>query len=363
MPIRKLIIPIICSLLSLAGYGATLNDSIPVDTLLLDDGSLYIGQVRDSLLNGHGRCIFPDGTVYEGDWKDGLWDGEGIVIYPDGDIYRGEFHNHIKEGKGIYIYGSGARYEGEWKDDKFNGQGRLVFEDGGTYNGTWKDDMKHGFGSLVSPEGRTTTGFFYYDEYLGMPFNTEIDLDSTMTEELINWGFRQEDPQERIEVMWGFSYGSKGMVTASLWHNCTEHFFYGASLGFNIEPPTRGPIAGGIGFNFFTTDIHFMGDYISSEYMIDAGYIFDKSRFSIGGSLGFGVRTAYMNCRANGSPSFYDSYLVSYGNAYSRTSHESLQMVYRGYLKYSFSTEKPKAHMYLGYGSADGLFLGVSWFL
>ena len=66
MTIHRFIIPVICSLLSLAGYAATPNDSITADTLLLDDGSLYIGQVRDSLLNGHGRCIFPDGTVYDG---------------------------------------------------------------------------------------------------------------------------------------------------------------------------------------------------------------------------------------------------------------------------------------------------------
>ena len=363
MSIRRIIIPIICSLLSLTGYAAAPNDSIPVDTLFLDDGSLYVGQVRDSLLNGRGMCIFPDGTVYDGEWKDGLWNGQGVVVYPDGDIYKGEFINHIKEGKGTYIYNSGARYDGEWKADKFNGEGKLVFEDGGVYEGAWKDDMKHGYGRLVAPNGRTTTGFFYKDEYLGMPFDTEINVDSTMTDDLIKWGFKQEDPIVRTEVMWGVSYGSKGMVTVSLWHNSSEHFFYGASIGYNIEPPTRGPVAGGIGFNFFTTDIHFTGEYFSSEYMVDAGCIFSKARLSLGGSFGFGVRTLYMNCKANGPTDFYESYLVSYGNAYSRSSHESLKPVYRGYLKYSFSKEKPKAQMYLGYGNADGLFLGASWYL
>lgn len=363
MTIHRFIIPVICSLLSLAGYAATPNDSIPVDTLFLDDGSLYVGQVRDSLLNGRGMCIFPDGTVYDGEWKDGLWNGQGVVVYPDGDIYKGEFINHIKEGKGTYIYNSGARYDGEWKADMFNGQGRLLFEDGGTYEGAWKDDMKHGYGRLVSPEGQATTGYFYYDEYLGRPFDTEISIDSTMTQELIDWGFRQEDPHVKTEVMWGVSYGSKGMITASLWHNTSTRFFYGATLGINLDPPTRGVTTVEIGFKSFTNDIHFTGEYISSEYMFDAGYNFIKSRLSAGVSLGFGVRTLYMNCKANGTPDFYDAYTVDYGNAYTRKSHENLKPVYRGYLKYSFSKEKPKAHMYLGYGSADGLFMGVSWYV
>ena len=191
--ICKVTVITVCLFASLTVTANNSNDSIPIDTLLLDDGSLYMGQLSDSLFNGHGLCIYGDGTVYEGDWKDGLWNGQGTLIYPDGDIYKGSFRNHAKEGNGTYIYNSGARYDGEWKDDRFNGKGKLLFEDGGVYDGEWKDDMKHGYGKLISPEnGRSITGYFYYDEYLGMPFDTDIDADSTLTDELKEWGFKQE---------------------------------------------------------------------------------------------------------------------------------------------------------------------------
>lgn len=344
----------------LTGYALNLNDSIPVDTILLDDGSLYVGQIRDSLFNGQGRCIYPDGTVYDGSWTDGLWDGEGVVVYPDGDIYKGSFQNHIKEGKGIYIYGSGARYEGQWKDDRFNGVGKLIFEDGGMYDGTWKDDMKHGYGRLVSPEGFATTGYFYFDEYLGMPFDTEIHRDSTLTDELKSWGFHQEPPRGFSGLSLGITYGSKGMATLTLVHNQTEHFFYGISVGYNIEPPTRGDRSIAIGFHSFANDIHFVGEYVSQQYMIDLGLTF-WNRLSIGGAFGFCNTNMYMNCRANGDPSWYEYYSLKYGESYSRNSVEYMRPVYRGYVKYEFQKEQPKAQAYLGYGIGDGLFIGIGF--
>lgn len=364
MILRKIIVISACLFANLTVTAINSNDSIPVDTVLLDDGSMYMGQIRDSLFNGHGTCIYTDGTVYQGEWKDGLWNGNGSVIYPDGDIYKGTFRNHIKEGKGTYTYHSGARYNGEWKNDKFNGKGKLYFADGGIYDGAWKDDMKHGYGTLITYDGKYITGYFYNDEYLGMPDNTEIDCDSTMTDDLKQWGFRQEDPQARLEVLLGASYGSKGMFTVSLLFNYTGHAYYGTSIGFNIDPPTRGPVAGGVGFLTYTDDIHFRGNFISLQYLIDAGYSFGKKKFSIGGAFGVGIRSAYMNCKANGSPDRYKVYQLNYGDAYSRRSTEGLDPVGRGYLRYSFGNkEKPKAYVYLGYGNADGLFMGANWYL
>lgn len=362
MKTLRIIILSIYVMFCLSGYAGNWNDSIPVDTVLLDDGSLYMGQIRDSLFNGHGMCIYADGTVYEGSWKDGLWDSLGTVIYPDGDIYKGNFKNHIKEGKGTYIYGTGARYDGEWKNDRFNGSGKLFFEDGGMYDGAWKDDMKHGYGKLTSSEGRTLAGFFYYDEYLGMPFDTEIARDTILTDELKEWGFKQEPPRSESGLSVGMTYGFKGMFTMTLWINQTNNFFYGISVGLNIEPPIKGPTIGGIGFKTFYNDIHFVGEYISSEYLFDAGYTFNN--LSIGGSVGLGIVNTYLNCKANGSSDTYSSYFIKYGQAYSRKGNDGHNMCWRGYLKYPIILDKePKAHVYLGYGNADGLFLGIGTYL
>lgn len=362
MPIRRVISLVICITAFTAGYARMLNDSIPVDTVMLDDGTLYMGQIQDSLFNGQGRCIYADGTVYEGEWKDGLWHGQGIVVYPDGDIYKGSFQNHVKQGNGTYMYASGARYDGQWKDDRFNGNGRLLFEDGGIYDGAWKDDMKHGYGKLTSSQGRSTTGYFYNDEYLGMPFDTEIVPDSTLTDELKAWGFKQQEHMAIPYVAIGASYGFKGMVTGSIWFEYPKHFFWGISLGYNIDPPTRG-INSGMGFQIYSTDIHTTGNYISSVFLVDGGIIIKK--ISLGGAFGMGLNCEYMNCKANNNSELYNTYYgLKYGDSYFRKSSAGIKVVYRGYAKYPIYIKKqPKAHVYLGYGNADGLFLGLGTYL
>jgi hypothetical protein len=71
-----------------------------------------------------------------------------------------------------------------------------------------------------------------------------------------------------------------------------------------------------------------------------------------------------MNCQANGSTDHYYYYQLKTGDSYSRKGAEGLSPVFRGYLGYSIIGKKrPKAHVYLGYGSADGLFMGASWYL
>jgi Uncharacterized protein conserved in bacteria len=362
MSLRSLSFLVLSLATCLSGHAGNPIDYISADTVLLEDGTLYMGQISDSLFNGTGRCIYADGTVYDGEWKDGLWDGQGTVIYPDGDIYQGEFRSNIREGKGTYTYHSGARYEGEWKNDRFNGQGLLIFSDGGRYNGAWKDDMKHGYGQLFSNDGESNVGFFYNDEFLGTPLDTEINKDSTLTEELESWGFKHEESRELANLEWGFSYSIKGMLTTSMWHNASDRFLYGLTIGLNIDPPTRGIQVGGMSFVNFLKDIHLTGDYISSQFLFDAGYKF-LDRYAVCGSLGMGIRTAYMNCKANSSPEMYDAYWIKYGDAYSRRGFDKLIVAYRAFFKYTIQKEKPKALLYLGYGNADGLFLGVSYYL
>ncbi len=333
-------------------------DSIPIDTVLLDDGTLYMGQIRDSLFNGEGICIYTDGTVYQGHWTNGLWDGQGTLVYTDGDIYKGSFHNHIKEGQGTYIYGSGARYDGDWKDDKFNGNGKLRFEDGGLYDGSWKDDMKHGYGKLITAKGETITGYFYNDEYLGMPFNTTIDPDSTLTEELKEWGFKTEEYEPEPFTSFGITYGTKGMMTASILVEYDKRLFWGVSFGVNISPPIKGRHS--IGWKVDPDDIHITGSYISAQVMADIGI--NWKRFSVGGAAGLGVERFYMNCKANNLSSYPEGLDISFGEPYYFIGYSTSVLVYRGYFRYALldKNKQPKAFMCLGYGNPDGLFVGVA---
>lgn len=329
-------------------------DSIPSDTILLEDGSLYMGQISDSLFNGHGMCIYVDGTVYDGEWKDGLWEGYGTLVYPDGDIYKGEFHEHRKEGLGTYIYGSGARYDGEWKDDRFNGKGKLLFEDGGLYDGAWKDDMKHGYGKLTNSYGNIT-GYFYRDEYLGMPFDTYIDIDSTLTDELKEWGFKNEPDSLPADFSVGMSLSMEKIATLSLWFEIAEHFYFGFSAGLNVNPPTHGK-NGAFVWDAVPHDVYLEGEYVWTIYTVEAGVKWNK--LSLGGGAGIGFRRKYQNCKANDNTMDYGS--IKYGDAYHSTYSADDSFVYRVYARYPvYIKNRPKALAYLGYGNSEGLFIGL----
>lgn len=356
MNLRKVLTILLLQMPGMLCYSQILSDSIPADTVLLEDGSLYMGQIRDSLFNGKGTCIYPDGTVYDGEWKDGLWEGNGTLVYPDGDIYKGAFHEHRKEGLGTYIYGSGARYDGEWKDDHFNGNGKLLFEDGGVYDGAWKYDMKHGYGKLTNPSGRSSTGYFYRDEYLGMPFDTYIDADSTLTDELKEWGFKSEPDSLISDLSVGFSLSTKSIAMLSLWFEFTEHFLFGLSAGINVNPPTQGKY-GGLIWDAVPNDVHLEGEYTSTIYTIEAGAKWNK--LSVGGGVGIGFDKRYQNCKANDPTLNYGS-IIEYGDAYYADYSIRGSFAYRVYTRYSVKIKnRPKALAYLGYGNSEGLFLGL----
>lgn len=49
-----------------------------------EDGTLYIGELDESIRDGTGLLSVPDGSIYLGEWRDNNYNGEGIYIYPDG---------------------------------------------------------------------------------------------------------------------------------------------------------------------------------------------------------------------------------------------------------------------------------------
>ena len=356
MSLRKILYISLFMWSGITCHAQVLSDSIPVDTILLDDGTLYTGQVVDSLFNGRGTCIYPDGTVYEGSWKDGMWDGQGTLRYPDGDIYTGHFKQHEKEGEGTYLYADGAKYEGEWSHDMFNGKGRLLFSDGGVYEGFWKDDKKHGFGQLTSYDRNKYSGYFYNDEYLGMPFDVEIDAEVPLTDELKEWGFKQEETYEIPQCSFALSYGSKGIATLSFWMDYSNNFFWGLSLGKNLDPPTQGQETG-MAWSSLPGDVHMEGLFISSIYSVDLGIRFN--RITVAGGVGAGINNIYRNCRTNGEPESYKEWELKYGEPYYKKSMIGATMVYRAILRYSiYIKNRPKVSTHLGYGNSEGLFLG-----
>ena len=64
------------------------------------------------------RIYFDDGSFYVGEVKDGKYDGRGTYTYPDGEKYEGEFKDGKRHGRGTMEFPDGSRYEGEWKEDR-----------------------------------------------------------------------------------------------------------------------------------------------------------------------------------------------------------------------------------------------------
>lgn len=100
----------------------------------------------------HGKGIFTSCNVrYEGEWKSNLPNEKGVLIQ-DGTRYIGEV-------KDDFLMGTGMKYEGHWKDGQFHGKGILIIYDGtdgmggSRYDGEWANGEKHGYGILYNPDG------------------------------------------------------------------------------------------------------------------------------------------------------------------------------------------------------------------
>lgn len=67
------------------------NDQPRSVTVTYPDGSVYIGQLRQGLREGHGIWSGAGIGSYEGQWRRGQQYGRGRRIWPDGQSYVGEF--------------------------------------------------------------------------------------------------------------------------------------------------------------------------------------------------------------------------------------------------------------------------------
>ena len=81
-------------------------------------------------------------------------------IYDNGSVYVGEMKNGLRHGQGTCTYASGVEYKGEWKDDKRHGQGAATWDSGNKYMGEWKNSERNGYGTLINKNGLKKVGQF-----------------------------------------------------------------------------------------------------------------------------------------------------------------------------------------------------------
>ncbi len=181
-------------------YGASSID----DVVTLDDGSRYVGDVKNNMMEGFGVLLRanelyigsfhaskPDGYLklykndklyYDGYWKAGLFNGDGILYKEDGSIkdgtwengkllqtyyksqtvegfYDGYVYNGKPDGMGTMLYNDSSRYEGGWDDGKWSGDG-AYYTKTDTLTGEFEDGKLNGVGLYK------TTGFLYDGDWL-----------------------------------------------------------------------------------------------------------------------------------------------------------------------------------------------------
>ena len=118
-------------------------EGIPKPIVSVANGTeRHEGEWREGKMNGRGALFMVDeedkshnGQLYQGYLKDGMMDGHGRMIFPDGSFYIGGYKEAHREGTGTLQVHGGGKYQGEWKNDCRHGQGTERFPTGNVYKG------------------------------------------------------------------------------------------------------------------------------------------------------------------------------------------------------------------------------------
>lgn len=135
---------------------------------LFPDGTVYTGEFKDGLRDGHGRYRSSLGAVYEGEWKEGERSGKGMERYPIGNVYEGQFAFDKREGLGTMWYPGGDTYEGFYRAGKKDGRGKYRSASGALYEGEYKADLRDGQGKERYPDGSVYEGGFKAGKRAGL---------------------------------------------------------------------------------------------------------------------------------------------------------------------------------------------------
>ena len=71
------------------------------ETLKLEDGSTYSGEVRNNKPHGYGTLTNSYGSNFTGSFVDGVKSGDFVVVFNTGDRFEGEYRDNAINGKGV----------------------------------------------------------------------------------------------------------------------------------------------------------------------------------------------------------------------------------------------------------------------
>lgn len=122
-----------------------------------DDGSYYVGQLKDGVPHGQGVMRWPDGGGYEGEWRSGNREGGGRATWPDGRTFSGSWE-HNEPQRGRWTIRDGRTFTGQRVDGLPDGYGTLTLPDGRKLEGDWKQGVLETGEPWVWPDRQTPRG-------------------------------------------------------------------------------------------------------------------------------------------------------------------------------------------------------------
>lgn len=164
---------------------------------VLNENSVYVGQMRGDVREGRGMAIFADGNIYEGYFEADRTSIRGRLLFDNGDLFVGEIKDMCMNGQGVYFNNTHkSKYTGMFTNDTPHGQGREEWEDGTRYEGFFQFGSKEGRGVF-----RTKEGSIYEGEFKGGRFEGEGTL-TTMTKTKYKGSWVAAELQSPAEILY-----------------------------------------------------------------------------------------------------------------------------------------------------------------
>lgn len=125
---------------------------------VLASGAKYYGPLKDGVLEGQGRLVWPNGDQYEGGFHQGLMSGKGVLVRGNHTRYDGQMAKGLPNGQGTLTTTAGIHYEGHFADGYQDGKGRMQWADGSSYEGDFRQGEPSGQGRMTRADGSVYVG-------------------------------------------------------------------------------------------------------------------------------------------------------------------------------------------------------------
>jgi len=173
--------------------------------LIMEDGSIYVGNFCMGRFHGYGKCTSEDGStsyqgqwvhgakhgfityrsaegfVYRGEWRADVMNGPGTLTIANGDVSSGTFMDGVLQGPGRVLSSTKKLlYQGQFQNSVHHGSGTYYYPDGRVYDGQWDNGDMHGTGVMHWKDGAVYDGTFTNGWLDGAPSDTASNVEFTV---------------------------------------------------------------------------------------------------------------------------------------------------------------------------------------